>query len=424
MLSLHFRFFRRWMGLGAVGALASGAFAADWPRWRGPAGDGHVPASQRVPAKLPTLEHFAWKVPVGPGHGSPVVSGGVVYLLDAAEGSERVNALDAATGRVRWRVPLDQLHKDNQSVPGPRSTPLVDGDRLYVQSCRGEFRCLDAVDGRTLWRVNFVTDFQADFTGEKGQTPGAARHGYSGSPWISGERIFVGVGGRDGAGVVCFSKYDGKVIWKSQNDVPGYGGPVLATVAGLPQVLSFTAEAAIGLRSDTGEALWRVPVKTSFGRHVASPIVLGDLVVVGSHQAGNLGLRISRDGKVCKAETAWSDKRNAINFSSPVLVAGHLYGLGPAGMMFCVDALTGVEKWTHEISRGGQKAQAQFLVMADRILVLNDLGELQLVAADPTAFRLISRLKVSGDTWCSPAYADGFLFLRDAEELICVNLLP
>jgi len=127
---------------------------------------------------------------------------------------------------------------------------------------------------------------------------------------------------------------------------------------------------------------------------------------------------------VCKAEIAWSDKRNAINFSSPVLVAGHLYGLGPAGMMFCVDGLIGVEKWTHEISRGGQQAQAQFLVMEDRILVLNDLGELLLVAADPTGFRPIGRLKVAGDTWCSPAYADGLLFLRDADELVCLNLLP
>lgn len=418
----------RFLVLAAVAAFfavvaAAPAQSRDWPRWRGPESDGHVPAGVTVPEKLPATARYAWKKKVGFGLGSPVVSGGKLFHLDHQAGKEMVHALDAATGNALWSVPLDEVFQDGQTSPGPRSTPTVDGDRVYVQSCRGEFRCLDVADGKTVWRTNFVTDFGGEFIGEKGNALGAVRHGHNSSPIIVGDRLIVLAGGADGASVVCLAKRDGKVIWKSQNDVPGYGGPVIATLAGIRQVLAFTVDGAIGLRFDTGALLWRVPVKTSWGRHVASPLVVGDMVIVGSHLAGNLGLKISRDGEGCKVETAWTDKRNAINFSSPVAIGGHFYGLGPAGMMFCADAQTGAEKWTLEITAGTPKAQAQFVVLKDKLLALTDAGELILVAADPGAARVLGRLKVAGEVWCNPAYADGRLFLRDTEELMSVELL-
>lgn len=402
---------------------AFAGWADDWPRWRGADGSGRVAEGVRVPATLPAEARFAWKKPIGHGHGSPVVSGGRVYYLDHQNERETVHAVDAGSGRTRWSVPLDELHQDNHSKPGPRSTPVVDGDRIYVQSCRGEFRCLNAVDGRTIWRKNFVADFKAVFAGETGKAPGASRHGNSGSAWIEGGRILVAVGGREGASMVCFDKRDGKVVWSSQNDIPGYGGPVVATVAGLRQVLTFTAEAVIGLRFDTGALLWRVPVKTSVGRHVASPIAFDDLVIAGSHQAGLMGLRIAREGDGGKAETAWLEKRIAINFSSPVLHGGCLYGLGPGGMMFCADPRTGVQRWAHELTGSGPDSYAAFIGLGENILALTDAGELLLVAADPREFRLIGRLKVAGENWCHPAYAGGRLYLRDKDELICLELM-
>ncbi len=305
--------------------------AADWPRWRGPTADGHVPATAAVPASLPAEPVYTWRKKVGFGLGSPVVSAGVVYYLDHQENKETVHAADAATGVDRWTYVLDDAFKDNQAPAGPRSTPVVDGNRVYVTSCKGEFQCLDTATGKPVWGVNFVRDFKAVFTGEKGQTPGAGRHGNTGSPWIEGHRIFVNVGGSEGASVVCFDKRDGKVLWKSQSDIPGNGGPVVATLAGRPQVITFTVEAVIGLDFATGALLWRVPVKTSFGRHVASPVVLGDLVIAGSHQAGLLGIKVARAGDNFTTEHAYIEKRVAINFSSPVVRDGFIYGLGPAG---------------------------------------------------------------------------------------------
>jgi outer membrane protein assembly factor BamB len=355
--------------------------------------------------------------------GSPVVSGGKVFYLDAQAGRETLHAFEAASGREVWQVAVDDTFKDNQTAAGPRNTPLVDGDRVYVSSCRGEFRCLATADGKTLWRVNFVADFGAVFTGEKGLTPGAARHGYTASPAIEGDRMFVTVGGAEGASVVCFDKRNGTVLWKSQNDIPGYGGPVIASPGGVKQVLAFTTEGAMGLRFDQGEILWRVPMKTSYGRHAFSPVVVGDMVIVSSHQNGLLGVRVSQRGDKVEAATAFLEKRVAVNFSSPVAVDGFLFGLGAAGMLFCVDAQTGQEVWSHEMPGGGKKEHAGFIAMKGNLLVLTEAGEVLLIAADPKAFRLLGRVAVCGENWCNPAYADGRLYLRDADELLCVQLL-
>ena len=188
--------------------------------------------------------------------------------------------------------------------------------------------------------------------GEKGDAQGASRHGYTGPPLVDGERIIVGVGGRHGASVVCFDKTDGRVIWKSQNDVPGYAGPIIAKLAGVRQVVSFTSDGVIGLDAGDGKLLWRTPVKTSFSRHVTTPVACDDTVVVSSHEAGLLGFRISPAAGGMKAQQAWRRKDLAINFASPVLVGHWLYGLGPKKQLFCLDIKTGKDSWSKTGVRG------------------------------------------------------------------------
>ena len=400
--------------------------AADWPRWRGPDGTGHVPAGAAVPKALPGEPKVVWRVKIGTGLASPVVSGGKVFYLDNQQGKETVHAAEAASGKELWSVPFDEAFRDYQSAPGPRCAPVADGERLYVQSCRGEFQCLGAADGKRIWRVNFVKDFGAVFIGERGRAIGASRHGYSGPAVVDGQRIFVDVGGVAGASVVCFNKQNGRVIWKSQNDVPGHSGPVIATIAGVKHVLSFTSEAAIGLDAADGKLLWRSPVRTRLGRHVATPVVVDDMVVVSSYQAGLIGIRISKQGAAFGAERAWTIGGLGINFSSPVAVGNFLYGLGGGRTLFCVDVRTGQKAWADErfFSDMVRKGYASFLVMNGTILVLAEKGQLLLIAADPKQCRVISRTQVCGQNWCNPAYADGKLFLRDAQELRCVQLMP
>lgn len=407
-------------------AHAVSAAAGDWPRWRGPENTGAVIDRREWLKVLPAEAKPVWKLPAGPGFSSPVVEGDHVLFLDNQDGKETIHLLSATDGSSRWKEPLDATFKDNQGPPGPRCTPVLDGSLLFAQSSQGELQCRQVKDGKLVWRTNFA-DFGAKFIGEKGNAPGAVRHGNNGSPLLDGDRLFVQVGGTN-ASVVCFEKKTGKVVWASESDIPGYAAPFLATVAGVRQLLSFTSDGLIGLDAKTGKLLWRFPVKTAFARHVTTPVVVGDTIVISSHQVGLIGVRVSKDGIGLKAEQAWLNKEAAMNFSSPVAVGGHIYGLGPKKDVVCVEAATGKLAWaqTGLIGSSADKAHAGFIAMGERILMLNDSGEAILFGADPKAYAESGRLQVCGVTWCNPAYSRGVLYLRDGiktgGEVMAVSL--
>jgi outer membrane protein assembly factor BamB len=408
---------------------SSTVFGSDWPQWRGPGRDGHVPADWAVPETLPAAPKVLWHIPIGNGVASPVIAGNKVIYLDNQEDKETVHAVDAAAGKELWSHSLDEVHRDKQSVPGPRCTPVIDSDRVYVQSCRGELKCLSAADGHEIWQTNYVKDFGAIYIGEKGKAVGASRHGNVGSPIIDGGHLIACVGGKD-ASVVCFDKLTGTVVWKSQDDTPGYAAPFIATVEGVRQVICFTSDAVMALNVTDGTLLWRTGVKTGLGRHVTTPVVVGDRVAVASFTAGLIGLKVTKeagsDAPQFKVEQEWVNKESAINFSSPVAVGHYLYGPGPTKNLFCVDIETGKQEWsqTGYFTTAGGQVHAGLLVMGHNILVLTNEGELVLFAADPKAFHEISKVQVCGSNWCNPAYADGDLCLRDAKELYCVRVMP
>ena len=398
----------------------STSLAADWPQWRGPARTGHVPEGQPLLVTLPAEPKAIWRMPIGGGFASPVLNGGRLFHLDDQAGTEVAHAVDPATGQELWSAKIFSSHQDGFGI-GPRCTPVADGDKVFVQSSKGEFQCLDAATGKVLWRKNFVDDFGAIYIGEKGTAAGASRHGASGAPLIDGENILVQVGSTQGASIVAFKQATGDVVWKSESDQTAYAAPILATIGGTRQFISFTSEALIGLDPASGKLLWRAPAATRLGRNVTTPNVWRDLVFVASHQLGLVATRVTKDG----ASEAWVDKKMTINFSSPVLVGDHLYGLGPAKNLVCIEAATGKVAWdqpglTHT---DGSRAEAAFLVMGKNILTLTDGGELVLFAADPAGYRELGRTQACGVTWCNPAYSDGRLYLRDAKELVCLELL-
>jgi outer membrane protein assembly factor BamB len=344
--------------------------------------------------------------------------------LDDRDGHEIVHFLDALDGHQIWETELDLSHRDGFGI-GPRCTPLMDGDRVYVQSAKGELRCLSQKDGQVLWRTNYVEDFGAVYIGEKGKAAGASRHGASGSPVIDGDRLIAQVGSEKGASVVAFNKMTGAVLWKSQNDQSAYAGLFLGPVNGGAHVVSFTAEGLIGLSPEDGHLLWRVPLKTALGRHVTTPVVSGSLALVASHQIGLVASSINTDEKgAWTAVEAWSNRSMGFNFSSPVIVGEHLYGLAPGKKVVCVALQTGQVVWEQEglIQTSSDKSEAAFLVFKNRILMLNDTGELVLFHSDPSTYREAGRLQVCGKTWCNPAYANGRLYVRDERELVCVAL--
>lgn len=389
--------------------------AADWPRWRGPANDGHAPAGSKPLEALPLDAAFVWQVPAGEGLASPVVAHGRVFAFDNQDGQETLRALSVDSGRELWRAAVDQPFSDSQGPTGPRNTPVVDDDVVYAVSCRGELQCRNTSDGALVWRTSFVKDHEAVFVGESGSTPGAARHGNNGSPLVDGDHLLVGVGGTNGAGVVCFQKRTGAVVWKSTSDQAGYAPPVVATFHGERQVVCFTAAGLVGLRRSDGLERWRFPIRTSFARHVTTPVVHGDLVVVSSHQAGLFGIRVAQDGDAWSAAAAWSGKEAVINYASPVAVDGYLYGVGPKKNLICLEIASGKLRWSRDgvFLTSADKTYGGFMVIGNRILVLTDSGELVLFAADPEAYRELGRVQVAAANWTNPALSDDVVYLRD-----------
>ena len=403
--------------------------AGDWPQWRGPARSGHVPQGEAVPSALPETATVRWRIKSGEGLASPVVSQGRVFLFEAQNGFETLRALQTETGADIWSVTIDKAFGDSQGPAGPRCTPLVDGDRVYAQSCRGELQCRRVGDGSLIWSLNYSTNFAAGFFGENGQAAGATRHGNSGSPLVHGPFLYALAGSTNGAGVICLDKTNGTLIWKSVHEKAAYSPPIIANVGGMDQLICFMAESLQGLDPKSGSVLWRFPIKTSLARHVTTPIAFGDLLIVGSHQFGQVGVKVTREGQGWKADQAWLNKEAAMNFSSPVVVGDHFYGVGPNRDLICVEGRTGKIAWAKQgiFSTSPDKTHGAFLVLHDHILALTDSGELVLFAADPAHARDISRTQVCALNWCNPAYANGRLYVRDgikkSGELLCLDLL-
>ncbi|HEY3321442.1 MAG TPA: PQQ-binding-like beta-propeller repeat protein [Planctomycetota bacterium] len=396
--------------------------AADWPQWRGPQRTGHVAEGVPVPTSLPAEPKVLWHIPIGEGFASPVVAAERVFYLDHQAGQEVVHAADAKTGKELWKADLDKAAKDNFGI-GPRCAPVFDNDLIFAVSLRGELKCLKAADGSLVWHTNYVTDFGAQYLGTQTQaSAGASRYGNTASPIVDGENLFAQVGSPKGAGLVCFKKATGEVVWKSQNDPAGYACPFIATIAGRKQFLSFTVNGLVSVDTANGNELWRVPLRTDFGRHVTTPLVVGDIVFVASNAVGLVATKVTAQG----CQPAWTSKELKVNYCSPVAVDGFVYSVGMAKNVFCAEAASGKPAWSKLglIQTAPDRAYASFVVMGKNILMLTDTGQLILFAADPKEYRELGRAQVCGATLCNPAYVDGKLYLRDAKELICLQLLP
>jgi outer membrane protein assembly factor BamB len=391
--------------------------AADWPQWRGPHRDGQ--ALEPFPSELPTAPTPLWKHSLRHGYASPVVVSNGVVVMDESDGEEIVQMLDTGTGATRWVASIGPVFTD-EFEPGPRCTPLVEGDRVYVQSALGEFRCLALADGSVRWRFHFG-DYGMRWVTDRASNIGAAsRRGNAGSAVIDGDRILVQVGSTNAASIVAFDKRSGRELWRSQNDLTCFTSPVIGKLAGRLHFVTATCEGLLALDPADGTLLWRVPFKTGANRNVLTPVLTEDTVYFASHTTGLRATRIRATDKGVTADEAWLNRDARINLSSPVVFGDHLYGLGARKDFICVNRTSGALAW----SQPGFGEVASTLASGDRLLILTDLGELCLLAADPAKYRELGRFQACGKTFSHPAYADGVLYVRDPRELKAYRLAP
>ncbi|MDB6124789.1 MAG: hypothetical protein JWQ71_3782 [Pedosphaera sp.] len=414
---------RYFLSLVSILLSLTSSLAGDWPQWRGPDRTGKIPSNNPVPNSLASEPNVVWRLDIGGGFSSPVVANNKLVYLDAHEQKEVAHLVDAKTGKELWSVPFADLFQDEWG-PGPRSTPIIDDDHIYVQSCNGEFRCLNLADGKVIWGTSFEKAFGVKFLGSKANEGTASRRGNNGAGVIDAERLFLPVGSTQGASIVCFDKRNGKVLWKSQNDEAAYSSLMVATLAGIKQVVYLSADALMGLDVSNGKLLWRIPLQTDAKRHACTPVIFGDTVTVNSQTIGLRCFKIEKNGDGQKLRESWANKDLKINLSTPVLVDHYFYSQGKGKDFVCVDASTGKEMWRQD--GFGDKYSAT-IALGKNLLVQTDKGELILVAADPAKYTEISRVQVCGKTWSHPAYTDGKLYVREgldrAWKLTCFDLM-
>lgn len=409
---------------GAVSLVAGEDPVRDWPQYAGPRSDRSTTEVVSLRSWPESGPPAAWKVPVNRGFSSFAVAGEQVYTLIEREGHETCVALTVSHGDERWSTALgaskydgggDAGTSDNGGGDGPRTTPSVSGERVFVYDAQLVLTCLDASDGEILWS----RDVQQDFEGQSIRWQNAA------SPLIVDELVLV-AGGGPGATFLAFEAETGEVAWESGDEKITHATPVVATLHGVRQVIFFVQSGLVSLLPETGEELWRAayPFQVSTA---ASPVVHEDMVYCSAgYGVGGGTFRIHEDEGAFSAELLWQQRNKLQNhWSTPVCHEGYLYGMFSfkkygEGPLMCVDMRTGETLWSVDGFGPGNVIRA-----GEDLIALSDAGEVCLVEATPLAYRELARAEVlRGKCWSSPALSDGQLYLRSTEEAVRLDLSP
>jgi len=395
----------------AVLALASGGSGPDWPQWRGPTRTG-VATGFAARSAWPEALRPAWKAEVGLGHSSPVVSDDRVYVFTRQGEDEVLQAFELATGKSLWRQAHPTAYRVNPAAsshgPGPKATPVVDAGRVYTLGISGIVSAHDAATGRVVWRKEFATEFPST-----SPTYGAAQ-----SPLVDQGRVIVHVGGDSNGALTAFDAATGSVAWSWKGDGPGYGSPVIADIAGTRQVVTLTETMLAGVAADSGRLLWSVPFTTEYTQNAVTPVVSGNVVIFSGLEHPVKALRVvASKGGGWSTETVWENPDLSLYMSSPVLMAGRLYGFSHRrkGQLFCLDAATGKTLW---LSDGRQGDNASLVAAGDAILALTTEGELIVFEAGGAAFKILKRYTVADTpTWAHEAVVHDGVLVKDERHL-------
>ncbi len=391
--------------LGALLTLPAGA--ADWTQYRGNDRDGHA-ATEKLRAAWPeTGPQELWRVNVGDlGYSSMAVADGRVHTLVSSAGTEMAVAHDAKTGQRLWKQIIDRDRPDGQGG-GPRATPTVAGDSVYVLGALGKLAALDAESGTVRWKVDLVEEYGAKIP----------QWGISGSPLVLGDQLLVEVGGRRGHSVASFDTATGSLNWASGNESPGYSSPLAVTIAGTPQVLFFTAAGLVSIDADNGDRYWEIPWRTSYDVNAAMPVFVppNGVFFSSAYDVGAAFFRIDKEGEDFVTREVWKSRGMRNHFNSSVLVDGKIYGFDN-GTLKCIDAVSGEEHWGH---RGLGKGS---LIYADgQLIVFGEQGQLLIGKASPDGFEASAESRpFKARTWGQPALADGILYLRSQSEMVAL----
>lgn len=394
---------KKWMLYLAVAAAAASGYGNDWPVWRGPDRNGISKETGWDPKGAKTL----WTKELGAGYSSVSVKGDALYTMghepaDGKTGKDIVYCLDAKTGKEVWSA---SYPCKTGEYKGPRATPVVDGDCVYIVSQEGLVICFDAASGKINWKTNV-------FAEPGNETP---RWGVASSAVVEGDLLLLNAGSAGTA----LEKNSGQIKWKSKG-ASSYASPVVFDHGGKRCAALFTASGLLVVDALTGSKISSFAWETKYDINGSDPLVIGDKIFISSGYGRGCAMLDFSSGEL---KVLWESKILSAQFSSCVYIDGYIYGIdGQAkskGTLRGISAADGSEKWSAQIGFGS-------LIAADgKLIALNENGMLCFAGAAPGKYNEILKMDTGlGQLcWTPPVLANGIIYCRnDKGTLVAINV--
>lgn len=411
-----------------------GAFADDWPQWRGPTRDG-IWRETGIVEKFdkPKLD-WVWRAEIGSGYSGPTVANGRVYVTDrlvTPEQTERVHCFDAKNGKTLWTHSYACAYKDVGYDAGPRASVLIADELAYSLGTMGHFFCFDAASGDIKWQKNVAEEFNVEMP----------IWGLSVSPIIENDLVILHIGGQPDASFVAFDKKTGELKWRALGDKASYSAPIIIDHAGKRLLIGYTGNNVVGLGPENGEVYWKHPFpprKMVIG--ISTPVVSKDMLFITNFFDGAMMLRLNKNKlgveEVWKRAGEDEKKTDALHsiISTPIVRDGFIYGVDSYGELRCLEAATGNRVWEDQTAVPRARwATIHFVTNKDKDWMFNERGELIIARLSPSGYKEISRAKLldptldqlrerDGVCWSHPAFAMKHVFARNDKELVCADL--
>lgn len=390
--------------------------ADDWPQFLGTQRTGISSETNLINGFGQGGPNVLWRTAIGEGMSGIAVAGDLVCTLYQDASQQYAVAVNRLTGQPVWRSAIAPSYR-NAMGDGPRSTPAIDRGQMFAMTGEGIVVCLTLKNGHVEWRYDTIQKL--------GGRP--AEYGMACSPVVTNEHVIVTVGAPR-ATVLALDRLTGEVVWTAGTDAPaGYSSPALLSISRSIQLVVFYGSGVFGLQPETGKVIWNYPFPTDYDCNIATPIAIDGRVLISSgenHGAVLLDVPTSEQGQVREVWTSLGNRSVLRNeWQTSIHLDGYLYAFdnigsaGPVTNLCCVNAKTGEQVWQKKRFGKGN------LIAADGKLWCSTMeGELVIVRATPDSFQELGRATVLGSTRQAPALSNGQLFLRDATEIVCVDI--
>jgi outer membrane protein assembly factor BamB len=429
-------------GVGLLLAMAVTAVADNWPNWRGPAFDGTAAGSGYVSEWGPE-KHVLWKVPLpGLGASTPAVWDDRLVVTCTLEDKDAVICLDRG-GKELWRKSLGEARAGkHKKATGANSSPVTDGERVWVYFKSGELACLDLATGAERWRVNLQERFGEDTLWWDLGT----------SPVLTAKAVVVAVMQTGPSYLAAFDRVTGELRWKHDRDVPApeeaaqsYSTPLVTagdSTRGEPAELLVVlgADHVTAHDAANGTELWRVgglnPEANGFFRSIASPVLAGDLVIAPYARGGTItAIRRGGSGDVTDSHVAWIRRDIGADVPTPAVKDGRIVVCGDKGIVEGLDAKTGNTVWRKELPKNRNAYSASPVIVDGRVVVVREDGTASVLgwpaavagekpgssAGNEYVPEVVGGGSVEEMTVATPVCVDGRMFLRTHDSLWCIG---